>query len=211
MPSLYAFAVTVKYEPTVEFLRLYNDLPAQQIGPGTVMIELGDLYADEARTVLLKFGVPAIAALGLAKVASLDLAYVELPGLVEHTATIPISVNVVPGDDAAGRMPHPKVRSEALFQDAQEVKRRAAEAFERGDLNEGKRLLGQTKDHLIAALDLVPEEAAGELRRELADVGRMDDMSVAMGAPYMSKMSQEDYHLKSRKRGRERPDDQTES
>lgn len=203
-----ALSLTVKYEPAVDFLRLYNDLPAQQIGPGTVMIELGDLYAEEARMVLLKFGVPAMAALGLAKVASLELAYVELPGLVEHTATIPISVNVVPGDDAAGRMPHPKVRSEVLFQDAQEVKRHASEAFERGDLDAGKRLLGETKDHLVAALDLVPEGAAAELRRELADVQRMDDMAEVMGAPYMSKMSHEDYHLKSRKRGRERSDEQ---
>lgn len=206
-----ALSLTVTFQPSVDFLRLYNDLPAQQIGPRAVMIELGDLYAEEARMVLLKFGVPAMAALGLAKVASLELAYVELPGLVEHTATVPISMNVVPGDEAAGRIPHPKVRSEALFQDAQEVKRHASEAFERGDLAMGKRLLGQTKEHLTAALGLVPEEAAVDLRRELADVDRMDGIAEAMGAPYMSKLSREDYHFKSRKRGRERPDDQAKS
>ena len=62
-----AVSLTVKFEPAVEFLRLYNDLPAQQIGDGQVMIELGDLYAEEARKVLLKLKVPALASLGLAQ------------------------------------------------------------------------------------------------------------------------------------------------
>ena len=84
-----ALSLTVKFEPAVEFLRLYNDLPAQQVGDGQVMIELGDLYAEETRKVLLKLKVPAMAALGLARVATLELAYVELPGLVEHVADAP--------------------------------------------------------------------------------------------------------------------------
>ena len=75
-----ALSLTVKFEPAVEFLRLYNDLPAQQIGDGQVMIELGDLYSEEARKVLLKLKVPALSQLGLARVATLELAYVELPG-----------------------------------------------------------------------------------------------------------------------------------
>ena len=36
--------------------------------------------------------------------------------------SLPISVNVVPGDEAAGRVPHPSVRSEVLFQEAQDLK-----------------------------------------------------------------------------------------
>ena len=44
-----------------------------------------------------------MAALGLAEVARLELRYVELPQLLEHVVTLPISVNVVPGDQAAAR------------------------------------------------------------------------------------------------------------
>ena len=44
--------------PTVQLLRLYSDLPAQQIGDGKVMIELGDLYAQEQRKLLMGFQVP---------------------------------------------------------------------------------------------------------------------------------------------------------
>ncbi len=197
-----ALSLTVKFEAAVEFLRLYNDLPAQQIGVGTVMIELGDLYSQEARKVLLKFKVPAMAGLGLAKIATLELAYVELPGLIEHVAALPISVNVVPGDEAAGRVPHPTVESEVLFQEAQDAKRQASEAFERGDLEDGKRLLGETKARLSKSLEAAPEGLKPEIRAEFDEVERMDVMTYEVGSAYMSKMSRESYHRGSRKRGR---------
>jgi Ca-activated chloride channel homolog len=200
-----ALSLTVTFEPSVEFLRLYNDLPAQQIGNGQVMVELGDLYSEEARKVLLKFKVPALASLGLAQVATLELAYVELPGLVEHVASLPISVNVVPGDEAAGRVPHPTVQSELLFQEAQAVKRQASEAFERGEFEEGQRLIGETKSRLSASLRVAPEALKPEISAEIDEVERMDQVSFDMGpssAPLMSKMSRDSYHRMNRKRGR---------
>jgi Ca-activated chloride channel family protein len=205
-----ALSLTVRFEPAVLFLRLYNDLPAQHIGDGAVMIELGDLYGQEARKLLLKFKVPAMAALGLAKIATLELTYIELPGLIEHTATLPIHVNVVPGDEAAGRVPHPTVQSEVLFQEAQDAKRQASEAFERGDLEVGKRLLGETQARLSQSLDVAPELLKPEIRAELDDVDRMDAMTYDVGTAYMSKMSRDSYHLMNRKRGRTvRPDSHT--
>jgi len=200
--TVQALTLTVKFEPSVQFLRLYNDLPAHQIGDGTVMIELGDLYGEEARRLLLKFKVPAMAALGLARIATLELAYIELPGLVEHTAALPVNVNVVPGDEAAGRIPHPTVHSEVLFQEAQEIKRQASEAFERGDLDRGKRLLGETKVRLSKSLQIAPEPLKVEVRAELDEVDRMDAVAIDMGAVYMSKVSRESYHQMNRKRGR---------
>ncbi|MFW6773190.1 vWA domain-containing protein [Nocardioides sp. CPCC 205120] len=205
-----ALALTVRFAPAVRFLRLFNDLPAQQIGAGEVMIELGDLFAEEGRKVLLKLGVPAMAKLGLAKVATLELAYVELPGLVEHVASLPITVNVVPGDEAAGRVAHPTVSSEVLFQEAQDMKRQASEAFERGDLDAGQRLLGETTSRLRRALDVSPEAVKPEIRAELDDVNCMDQMTRDVGAAHMSKVSRDSYHQMNRKRGRTpvRPDDE---
>jgi Ca-activated chloride channel family protein len=60
------------------------------------------------------------------QVATLEFSYVALPELVMHTTTLPVHVNVVPGDQAAGRVPDPKVRSEALFQRTQRDKRKRA-------------------------------------------------------------------------------------
>lgn len=197
-----ALSLTVKFESSVEFLKLYNDLPAQQIGDGQVMIELGDLYSEESRKVLLKLKVPAMAALGLAKVATLELAYVELPGLVEHVAALPITVNVVPGDEAAGRIAHPTVHSEVLFQEAQDVKRRASEAFERGDFDAGKRLLGDTQGLLGEAFGIAPAPAKADIQAELDEVSRMDLGAAEVGSVAMSKMTRASYHEGSRKRGR---------
>ena len=200
-----ALSLTVRFEPAVEFLRLYNDLPAQQIGNGQVMIELGDLYSEEARKVLLKLKVPALAALGLARVATLEISYVELPGLIEQVVSLPIAVNVVPGDEAAGRLAHPSVTSEVLFQEAQDVKRQASEAFEHGRFDEGQRLIGETKIRLARSLQVAPEKLKPEIQVELDDVARMEQLghdSGPMGAPMMSKMSRDSYHRMNRKRGR---------
>lgn len=205
-----ALALTIRFEPSVEFLRLYNDLPANQTGDGEVMVELGDLYAEETRKILLKLKVPAMAALGLARIATLALAYVELPGLVEHVVSLPISVNVVPGDEAAGRVPHPTVHSEVLFQEAQDVKRRASEAFERGEFDVGQGLIGETRKFLEESLDVAPESLKPEIRAEIDEVSRMEDFGFAGGqqtSAYLSKMSRESFHLASRKRGRTPPPD----
>lgn len=197
-----ALSMTVRFEPAVEFLRLYNDLPARHIADGTVMVEFGDLFSQETRKVLLKFKVPAMASLGLATIATLELAYVELPDLIEHTASLPITVNVVPGDEAAGRVAHPVVHSEILFQEAQDAKRQASEAFERGDRDGGKRLLGETMAGLRHSLDVAPMALWPEINAEIDEVGRMEAMSDQQDAAFMSKTARSSYHQQNRQRGR---------
>lgn len=194
--------LTVGFQSTVQLLRLFNDLPAQRVGDGQVMIELGDLYADEQRKLLLKLEVPAMAALGLAQVATLTLQYVELPGLVEHTVTLPISVNVVPGDEAAQRVPDPTVHSEVLFQQAQESKKQASEAFERGEVERAKLLLVETGAALDEAERIAPSEVSGSIAAEKAEVERMSLLSDEVGSAYMSKLTRSSYHRQNRKRGR---------
>jgi Ca-activated chloride channel family protein len=201
--SFQAVSLTVHTGPAVELVRLYNDLPAELVAPGVLTIELGDLYAQEARKVLLKLKVPALPALGLAQVATLEVAYVEVAGLVEHVHTLPLTVNVVPGDEAAGRVASPTVASEVLFQEAQDAKKRASEAFERGLLDEGTRLLDETKARLEEALDAAPPAAAPGIRAELDEVEQMEGYTQTHGSSYVSKMSRDSYHRSNRKRGRD--------
>ena len=125
-----AQAVSLIIRPTgdVAGLQLWNDLPVTAIDGGA-MVELGDLYGGEARKLVLTLSVPSMSALGLAKVAELELRYVELPSATEHTVGVPVHVNVVPGDQAAGRIPDPTVRSELSYQQAQDAKRKASDAL----------------------------------------------------------------------------------
>jgi Ca-activated chloride channel homolog len=188
--SVQAASLLIRPASEVQTVTVFNDLPGHGV-QGGVMVELGDLWAGEQRRILLGLSVPAVAALGLAQVATLELRYVALPDLTEQTVTLPISVNVVPGDQAAGRVPDPKVRTELLFQQAQEAKRRAADALARGDEREA--LL--TLDAAGAALaDVDPAERAvlGDLAAEV----RAGDAARA------AKRSRMDHHHKSRKRGR---------
>ena len=200
--SVLAVSLTVRCSPSVEMLRLYNDLPATVLGSGQLMIDLGDLYVEEERKILLKLKVPAMAALGLAEVARLELRYVELPQLLEHVVTLPISVNVVPGDQAAGRIVDPTVRTEVVFQEAQQSKRLASEALERGDRPTAKRLL----DEAVRDLDLAGAHAPEGLREGLqAEVVELSDILTHVDAAptaYTSKLSRASYQEKSRKRGR---------
>jgi Ca-activated chloride channel homolog len=188
--AVQAASLLVRPTSDVQTVTLFNDLPSHGV-EGGVMVELGDLWAGEQRRLLLGLGVPAMAALGLAQVATLELRYTALPDLAEQTVTLPVSVNVVPGDQAAGRVPDPKVRTELLFQQAQEAKRRAADAIARGD----ERLALVTLDAAGAALaDVDPAERA--VLVDLADEVR------AGGAARAAKRSRMDHHRKSRKRGR---------
>ena len=199
-----AASLTVRFSPDVHMLRLYNDLPAHQVGDGEVVVELGDFYAEETRKLVVRLAVPGMAALGLAQVASLELRYVELPGLVEQTVTLPITVNVVPGDEAAGRVPDPVVRSEMLYQEAQQSKRRASDAFEAGDLEAGKRLLGEASSGLTMACAAAPEELRDDFVREVGELDSMWRGADDLGSNYMSKQTRASYFRESGKRGRRR-------
>jgi Ca-activated chloride channel family protein len=201
-----AASLTISFEPAVSVLHLYNDLPTHQLGDGSVVVELGDFFSTEQRRLLFKLRVPALASLGLAQIATLRVQYVEIPNLLEHAVTVPIAVNVVPGDEARSRLPDPTVHSERLFQEAQDRKKQASEAFERGDLPVGRRLLGEAASGLDEALGVAPAAAADSIRAEREDVRRMSSMTGDVGTTHMSKLLRESHHRANRKRGR-RPDE----
>ena len=199
-----AASLTIRFSSDVQMVKLYNDLPAHQVGNGEVLVELGDLYAEETRKLLMRFRVPAMAALGLAQVASLELRYVEVPALIEQTVILPITVNVVPGDEAAGRIADPVVTSERLFQEAQQSKKQASEAFERGDISTGKRLLSEAVASLESAGLEVPDDLREDFSAEMDELRTMGTAADVHGASYTSKLTRASFYQQSSKRGRRR-------
>jgi Ca-activated chloride channel homolog len=55
-----------------------------------------------AASLLIELTGLSMAALGLAQIADRAMTYVQLPEIAQHTVTLPLSVNVVPADLAAG-------------------------------------------------------------------------------------------------------------
>ncbi len=194
--TVQAASLIVRPRGPVESVTVWNDLPSEPI-EGGIMIELGDLWAGEQRKLLLTFAVPAMGALGLEQIASLELRSVAVPEFVEQTVTVPVHVNVVPGDQAAGRVPNPVVRTELLFQQAQEAKRQAADAIARGDDDEAYRLYGVAFQSIDACAPSPGDELAEEsiILKSLAAESRAHSRLAA-------KRSRMEQAAKARKRGR---------
>ncbi|WP_248961127.1 vWA domain-containing protein [Sphaerisporangium perillae] len=182
---------------------VYGGPPGHRLPDGSIMTELGDFYAGETRKTLLRLVLPGMSALGPATVARLAFTYVDAGTLTTYTVTVPVTVNVLPGDEAAGRTPDLVVRAERLFQDAQDAKRQAAEAIRRDDVAAAERLLASAREELERGLAWAPnaEELAAEVR-ELQGFAR----DAYMHRKRVSKEALASWHRGTRKRGRPSPD-----
>jgi Ca-activated chloride channel family protein len=191
-------SMLIRPEAAVESVKVWNDLPGHGIDGG-VLVEIGDLWAGERRALLISFDVPALRELGLARVAEIELRYVTLPGLAEETVTLPVYVNVVPGDQAAGRIPDPLVRTEIVYQQAQDAKRRAAEALRDGDEARATREYAAAAERLDQVMAFSPSP---ELTSEREILDELRARTEAGEGQWAAKVSRAEQARKSRTRGR---------
>ena len=196
-----AASLRLSWSQYVAGIDVLNDLTVIGL-PDGAMLELGSFYAGETRRLLITLKIPSIAALGLVQVATLEFTHVSLPDLVQHMTTLPLHVNVVPGDQAAGRISDPKVQSEALFQQTQRAKRESSRLLSQGRGDEASAMLTDWSASLRAASACLPNALSAELYGEadlmdsLADESRFDVGRAAKAASY-------DSSAKSRNRGRQ--------
>ena len=136
------------------------------------------------------------------QVATLEFTHVALPDLVMHTTSVPVHLNVVPGDQAAGRIPDPKVRSEALFQRTQRDKREAGRLLSQGRTDEALGFLYGRSAQLRSDAGQLPSSMAGDL---FAEAGFLDSLVDEVGVDHAraAKVMSYDTTSKSRLRGRQ--------
>jgi Ca-activated chloride channel family protein len=183
-----AVSVVIRPADGVPAFTIWNDLPASGVDDG-VMVELGDFYAGEHRRVLLGFQVPEMSRLGAATICELELRWVDLASLIEKVATLPVNVNVVPGDVAAGRVPAPVVRDELAFLRLQRAKREAAERLSRGDGDGGARLMRE-------AAAAMPGDASSEMLDEAA---LLESLAEERDVRVSAKVLRADVHLRTQR------------
>lgn len=195
-----AASLRLTWTPQVAGIEVLNDLPVVGL-PDGAMLELGSFYGGETRRLLIKLHIPGIPALGLAQVATLEFVHVALPDVVQHTTTMPVHVNVVPGDQAAGRVPDPQVRTEALFQQTQKAKRDSSQLLSEGRVREASALLHQTSSRLRADAAGLPDAFSVELN---AEASVMDALAAEAQIDYSraAKISSYSASIGSRNRGR---------
>lgn len=206
--TVQAASLQVRLGSDVRRVLVVNDLPSNAVDDGLI-VELGSFYADETRKVVLTFDIPGVAALGLAEVATLTFTYVELPALVQHTVTVPVTVNVVPGDQAAGRVADPVVRTELVYLKAQQAKRRASGHLSKGDSDAALREIRQAQRDIAAARENAPEAQAADLAEEAQELEYLaretEYGSQARSGKFLSASS----YRKLQQRGRVFPTQQT--
>lgn len=120
------------------------------------VVQLGDLYAGENRRFVINIEVPQMQALGFCTIAELTLEYLNLAERQEISVTMPVSINVVPLDVAAGRVPNPVVRAERLILEAQTEKALASDEIKSGKSQEATNRLKGTASKLRREASLLP-------------------------------------------------------
>lgn len=186
--------------PAIEILQR---LPYWKDGE-TYVLQLGDLFSGENRRFVIDIDVPGIAALGLCKLADLTIEYLDLAARQEISVTMPVNVNVVPGDVAAGRVSDPIVRAERLILGAQSAKSLATEEILNGKTKEASNRLKGTASNLRREASLIPatdEPTSESLRLIQAEADELDALALTVENEdhfYSSKRMTESYSRKTR-------------
>ena len=199
-----AASLLVRMSGHVRGVRIANELPSVIVEEG-ILVELGSFYSGETRKLVLTFDVPGIPAFGLAEIATLEFTYVALPAVEQQTISVPLHVNVVPGDEAAGRIPDPIVRTELAFQQVQQAKRAASTALSAGDSRSARGALRSARSALLDASAAAPAAMAAELNDELLVLAQLEQEVGRGHLGRAAKLSSADASFKSRTRGRNRP------
>jgi Ca-activated chloride channel family protein len=189
----------------VDSVRVHGALP-NWADAGNVTVNLGDLYGGEERSVLIGLHVPALADLGTTTVAGLELSYTSLPDLQVHTVDLPVSINVVPGDEARGRVPDARVHIARLLLDADEAKRAASERLRAGDTGAARSSLADAVERVRHGRDLAGDDETlkGRIDGAVADLEELERSTRERSNDWSSKLAMESYNQTSRGKQRRR-------
>ena len=188
--------------PAIEVLQR---LPYWKDGD-TYVVQLGDLYAGENRRFVIDIQVPQMSALGLAKIAEITVEYLNLAEMIEVSVTMPVQVNVVPADIAAGRVADPIVRAERLIIEAQSEKALATDEIRAGKSKDAASRLKGTAEKLRREASLIPandERSAESLNIIIAEADEMESLAKSAefdDANYSLKMMTQSFSKGTRSR-----------
>jgi Ca-activated chloride channel family protein len=186
--------------PSIEILQR---LPHWKDGE-TFVVQLGDLYSGENRRFVIDLDVPGIASLGLCKIADITIEYLDLAQRQEISVTMPVNVNVVPGDVAAGRIADPIVRAERLILEAQTAKSLAVDELLNGKIKEASTRLKGAASSLRREASLIPvtDERSAEslaiIKAEADEIDLLAQTAEDQDVLYSSKRMTESYSRKTR-------------
>lgn len=199
-----ALATTVRIRPQgglIDRISVRQDLPTWR-EPGAFVVNVGDLYAGEERKLLVQLGVQGVRALGTCTIAEIELQFTSVADLAEHRITLPVSVNVVPGDQARGRVPNPVVQVEQLLADVDEAKKTAAEQLRSYDDEAARKTLGTSIQKVSEAREKARGDAGltARLNEAAAELLGLRDSMVDQAPEFTAKLMMDSFATTSRGR-----------
>ena len=194
-----AVTLTVRPSTAVHQVRLLNDLPVSQRTTEELVAELGAFYEGEHRRLLLSMHVGEPLTLGPSAVCDLEFAWVDINSLETQTVIVPVSVNVVPGDAAAGRVPNAVVRTERACLAVQQDKQAAVSALHRGDAVTAAHTYQTAAARLGDLGILMDPTAARELREEQQLLSDLARNATTGDVRRTAKLTEADRHTKERR------------
>lgn len=173
----------------------------------TFVLQLGDLYSGENRRFVVDMEVPALTSLGMKKIAEITIEYLDLAQRQEISVSMPVNVNVVPGEVASKRVADPIVRAERLILEAQCAKSQATEDLLSGKINEASSRLKGTAANLrreassIAVVDQRSADSLDLIRAEADEIDLLANTVEEQDVMFARKRVTESFSSKTRARG----------
>lgn len=166
--------ITLTPGPDVSFAQQLNAYPESKTEQ-VYQYRLGDIIAEELKTLVLEISVPALQSLGLRKIATLRFDYDEITGgqSRHHVSEMDVMVNVRTPDEPSP-LPDPEVSETVFLLRAASARREAVHAADRGDYDKAVELLREVADDM--AQSAVQNKRLNEERQALlAQAERLTD------------------------------------
>lgn len=163
-------SIELRPGPEVQLLAVLNDYPSIAVDGG-VQVMLGDAFAGQRLRVVLRLHIPDLASLGVQEVAEVVLRYVTVDdAVVSHQQTIPVTVNAVSAEEAAGAPADPEVSDEVVVLLAARATDEARRLADRGEDTQAATVLSEVAGQLR---QVAPRsEKSEDLLRQAHDLER---------------------------------------
>lgn len=135
--------LSISVEPTAEvsMVRQLNAYPMQTTGRSTAF-NLGDIFAEEVKTLVLELTIPALAQLGEQRIANLVFEYDEIVGKEtrHQRKEVPVMIKVQAAE-AAPPLPDARVLNRVLLLKAAQARQNAVKAADQGHYSKATEFL----------------------------------------------------------------------
>lgn len=141
--------VALRVQPKVDFVAHLNAYPMDTDGDA-IFFRMGDIYADEVKTLLVEITVESLHHQGDQQIGSVTFDYDEVTetGTQHRRQELPIHIKTVSKADFEGQAPNAEVMKAALLLKAARAREDAVKHADKGDFKSASEVLTKAADEI---------------------------------------------------------------